>query len=110
MEIGLQDGSSRVFAPGEHFFSADLLPAGAAFDPKVHGHWSRQLGPDPLVTLFLRGVEIALKAIKNVHGTHARAARRGDRRRPLARGHGDARPSRCCARSSASAARSCARR
>jgi hypothetical protein len=55
MEIGLQDGSSRIFKPGEHFFSDDRLPAGAAFDPKVHGHWSRQLGPDPLVTAFVRG-------------------------------------------------------
>ena len=55
MEIGLQDGSSRIFGPGEHFYSADLLPAGAAFDPAVHGHWSRQLGPDALVTLFVRG-------------------------------------------------------
>ncbi len=55
MEIGLQDGSSRVFRPGEHFYSADVLPAGATFDAKVHGHWSRQLGPDPLVTLFVRG-------------------------------------------------------
>jgi hypothetical protein len=54
MEIGLQDGSSRLFRPGEHFFSADTLPEGAAFDPKVHGHWSRQVGPDPLVTLFLK--------------------------------------------------------
>jgi hypothetical protein len=55
MEIGLQDGSSRVFAPGQHFYSADLLPAGASFDPRVHGHWSRQVGDEPLVTLFLRG-------------------------------------------------------
>lgn len=55
MEIGLQDGSSRIFAPGQHFYSADLLPRGVAFDAKVHGHWSRQIGPDPLVTLFLRG-------------------------------------------------------
>jgi hypothetical protein len=55
MEIGLQDGSSRVFGPGEHFYSADLLPAGATFDEKVHGHWSRQVGPEPLVTLFVRG-------------------------------------------------------
>jgi len=55
MEIGLQDGSSRVFGPGEHFHSADLLPPGATFDARVHGHWSRQLGPDPLVTLFVRG-------------------------------------------------------
>jgi len=55
MEIGLQDGTSRVFRPGEHFYSADRLPAGTAFDPKVHGHWSRQLGDEPLATLFVRG-------------------------------------------------------
>jgi hypothetical protein len=54
MQIGLQDGSSRVFRPGDHFFSADVLPEGASFDPKVHGHWSAQRGPDPLVTLFLK--------------------------------------------------------
>ena len=54
MEIGLQGGMSRVFCPGAHFFSADLLPEGVAFDEAVHGHWSRQVGPDPLVTLFLR--------------------------------------------------------
>lgn len=55
MEIGLQDGSSRVFGPGEHFYSADVLPDGAQFDPAVHGHWSRQVGDDPLVTVFVRG-------------------------------------------------------
>ena len=55
MEIGLQDGTSRVFSPGEHFYSADVLPAGATFDATVHGHWSRQVGPDPLVTVFIRG-------------------------------------------------------
>jgi hypothetical protein len=55
MEIGLQVGISRVFKPGEHFYSADLLPEGAIFDPAVHGHWSRQVGPNPLVTLFVRG-------------------------------------------------------
>jgi hypothetical protein len=55
MEIGLQDGSSRVFGPGEHFFSADTVPEGATFDPAVHGHWSRQVGDEPLVTLFVRG-------------------------------------------------------
>jgi len=55
MEIGLQDGSSRIFGPGQHFYSADVLPEGATFDDKVHGHWSRQLGDEPLVTLFVRG-------------------------------------------------------
>ena len=55
MEIGLQDGSARVFGPGEHFYSADLLPEGARFDPAVHGHRSRQVGDRPLVTLFVRG-------------------------------------------------------
>ena len=54
MEIGLQDGSSRVFSPGQHFYSADLLPEGASFDPKLHGHWSRQVGTEPLQTLFVR--------------------------------------------------------
>lgn len=54
MEIRLQDGSSRRFRPGEHFFSADVLPEGATFDPKVHGHRSAQRGPEPLVTLFLK--------------------------------------------------------
>jgi hypothetical protein len=55
MEIGLRDGSARVFGPGEHFYSADLLPPGATFDPAVHGHRSRQLGDEPLQTLFVRG-------------------------------------------------------
>lgn len=55
MEIGLQDGSSRVFGPGQHFYSADTLPAGASFDAGLHGHWSRQAGEQPLVTLFVRG-------------------------------------------------------
>ena len=54
MEIGLQDGSSRIFKPGQHFYSADLLPTGATFDPAVHGHWSRQVGADALQTLFVR--------------------------------------------------------
>ena len=54
MEIGLQDGSSRVFNAGEHFYSADTLPEGATFDPNVHGHWSRQVGDVPLRTLFLK--------------------------------------------------------
>ena len=55
MEIGLQGGVSRVFKPGEHFYSADTLPEGATFDPALHGHWSCQVGTDPLVTLFIRG-------------------------------------------------------
>ena len=54
MEIFLQDGSSRLFKPGDHFYSADTLPAGATFDAKLHGHWSRQVGPDPLITAFVR--------------------------------------------------------
>ena len=55
MEIGLQDGTSRVFSPGEHFYSADVLPAGSTFDATLHGHWSRQVGTEPLVTVFIRG-------------------------------------------------------
>jgi hypothetical protein len=54
MEIGLQDGSTRFFRPGEHFFSADTLPPGASFDHGIHGHWSAQRGPRALQTLFLK--------------------------------------------------------
>jgi len=55
MEIGLQGGVSRIFKPGEHFYSADVLPQGATFDPTIHGHWSCQVGEEALVTLFVRG-------------------------------------------------------
>ncbi|HET6563932.1 MAG TPA: hypothetical protein VFG52_00855 [Xanthomonadales bacterium] len=54
MEIGLFDGSSRIFGPGEHFYSADTLPEGVEFNPRIHGHWSRQVGDEPLVTAFIR--------------------------------------------------------
>jgi hypothetical protein len=54
MEIGLQDGSTRRFGPGEVFYSNDVCPPGVAFDPEVHGHWSRQVGDAPLRTLFVR--------------------------------------------------------
>ena len=55
MEIRLQDGSSRIFQPGDSFYSNDTVPAGATFDATIHGHWSQQVGPDALVTLFVRG-------------------------------------------------------
>ena len=54
MEIGLQDGSTRVFGPGECFYSNDTLPPGATFDAALHGHRSRLLGDEPLVTMFVR--------------------------------------------------------
>jgi hypothetical protein len=54
MQIGLRDGAVRSFRPGEHFYSADVLPAGAVFDAELHGHWSAQRGPEPLVTLFVK--------------------------------------------------------
>jgi hypothetical protein len=54
MEIGLQDGTSRIFKAGDHFYSNDVLPSGATFDAKIHGHWSRQLGDKPLITAFVR--------------------------------------------------------
>ncbi len=54
MEIGLQDGSVRVFRAGQRFYSNDTLPEGATFDAKVHGHCSRQVGDAPLVTMFVR--------------------------------------------------------
>ncbi len=54
MQIGLQDGSTRTFKAGEHFFSADVLPDGAVFDENLHGHCSRQVGEEELVTVFVR--------------------------------------------------------
>jgi hypothetical protein len=54
MEIGLQDGSSRVFQAGQCFFSNDTLPNEIAFDAKLHGHWSAQVGDEALVTVFVR--------------------------------------------------------
>ena len=54
MEIGLRDGSTRRFRPGEHFYAADLLPAGATFNGELHGHWSAQRGADALMTLFVK--------------------------------------------------------
>lgn len=54
MEIGLQDGTVRVFGAGECFYSNDTLPAGAVFNAKLHGHCSRQVGSQALVSMFVR--------------------------------------------------------
>ena len=54
MEIGLQDGSSRIFKAGQCFYSNDTLPAGAVFDASLHGHFSAQVGDEQLVTVFIR--------------------------------------------------------
>ena len=54
MEIGLQDGNSRVFKAGQCFYSNDTLPLGSTFDEKLHGHNSQQVGDEPLVTVFVR--------------------------------------------------------
>jgi hypothetical protein len=54
MEIGLRDGTVRRFHCGGHFYAADLLPQGTMFDAELHGHWSAQRGPEPLVTLFVK--------------------------------------------------------
>ncbi len=54
MEIGLRDGTTRIFKAGDHFFSNDLLPEGAEFDSTLHGHRSRVVGNTPLETLFVR--------------------------------------------------------
>ena len=54
IEIGLQDGSSRIFKVGQCFYSNDTLPAGAEFDASLHGHISAQVGDEQLVTVFIR--------------------------------------------------------
>ena len=35
-------------------YTADTLPSGTVFDPQVHGHASRQIGEQPLITAFVR--------------------------------------------------------
>jgi DNA-binding transcriptional regulator YhcF (GntR family) len=66
MEIGLQDGSSRVFRPGEHFFSADVLPPAPLRPPGA-----RPLEPpgraEPAGDRCSCAAE-PMMAIKNVHG------------------------------------------
>ncbi|WP_370470194.1 hypothetical protein [Snodgrassella alvi] len=54
MEIGLRDGTTRRFGPGEYFYSADTLPTGVSFDTNIHGHCSRLIGDKPLITAFIR--------------------------------------------------------
>ncbi|MCX8744703.1 hypothetical protein J3U68_04655 [Snodgrassella sp. B3882] len=54
MEIGLRDGSTRRFGPGDHFYSADTLPENTAFDSNIHGHCSRLIGNTPLITAFIQ--------------------------------------------------------
>jgi hypothetical protein len=54
MEIGLQDGRSRIFRAGQCFYSNDTLPLGEIFNDQLHGHWSAQKGDEPLVTMFVR--------------------------------------------------------
>ena len=49
LEIGLPDGTCRVFRAGDHLYSTDTPPPGVRFDPSVHGHNSRQVGDEPLV-------------------------------------------------------------
>ena len=48
MQITLQDGSSKTFTAGQHFYSNALLPEGETFDSAIHGHQSRQVGDQPL--------------------------------------------------------------
>ena len=45
-------GHSHVYE--RSYFVDGHYGQSASFDPAVHGHWSRQVGAEPLVTLFLR--------------------------------------------------------
>lgn len=67
MDIGLQDGTVRRFAPGMHFLSADTLPADAVFDASLHGHWSCQAGDEPLVTLFVKVPISSFASVAQLH-------------------------------------------
>ena len=54
LEIGLPDGTCRVFRHGDWFLATDQLPEGATFDPNIHGHSSRNAGDVTLVTALVR--------------------------------------------------------
>jgi len=54
LEIGLPDGTSRVFRTGDVLYATDTTPAGVSFDPKVHGHNSRTVGDEALVAVLVR--------------------------------------------------------
>ena len=54
MKITLQDGSYKIFVPGQYFYSNDLCPNDEIFDVKKHGHKSENIGNLPLVTLFIK--------------------------------------------------------
>lgn len=54
LEIGLTDGTKRVFRTGDVLFSTDMTPAGVTFDPRIHGHDSRTVGDEPVVAVLVR--------------------------------------------------------
>ena len=54
LEIGLTDGTKRVFRTGDVLFATDTTPPGVTFDPKVHGHDSRTVGDEPVVAVLVR--------------------------------------------------------
>ena len=55
MQIGLRNGTSRSFNPGEYFLSMDFLPEGQAFDDTLHGHSTKETSEgSPLSTIFIK--------------------------------------------------------
>jgi hypothetical protein len=55
LEIGLPDGTCRIFRAGDVLYATDVTPPGRVFDPKVHGHNSRTVGDEPVVAVLVRG-------------------------------------------------------
>jgi hypothetical protein len=68
MEIGLQGGVSRIFKPGQHFYSADVLPAGATFDAAP----ARPLEPPGGIWTFDHAV---CARLRRHHGHHEKRPR-----------------------------------
>ena len=54
IEYALHDGTGRILGPGDVIFVNDVLPAGASFDPTLHGHCTRSLGDVPVRTALVR--------------------------------------------------------
>lgn len=54
LEIGLTDGTKRVFRAGDVLFATDTTPPDVTFDPTFHGHDSRTVGDEPVVAVLVR--------------------------------------------------------
>ena len=54
LRIGLRDGTTRDFGPGDAFIAADAVPGGEDFDPDRHGHCAEVVGDAALEAVHIK--------------------------------------------------------